>query len=72
MSDPQDYFHPPVITEGYAIDIYPVRWKPYKPGARTNKKGRWQKMNEYGGWDNCERPVRIFANFPKHLVEDDG
>lgn len=33
----------------------PVRWHPYKPNSqevRRGKFGRWQAMNEFGGWDN--------------------
>ena len=31
------------------------RWKKYKPGAPKNllaKGGRWQCLNDYGGWEN--------------------
>lgn len=54
--------HVPAITQGYCIDIYPVRWHPYKPlhTKRTGEKGRWQRMNEYGGWENCEPPSEVF------------
>lgn len=64
MSDPEDRFHEPAVKEGYAVDVYPVRWKPYKPdGQRQMKaKGRWQRMNEYGGWENCEKPETVFAD----------
>jgi hypothetical protein len=59
--DDQDHMHEPLVKEGYAYDFYPVRWKAYKPGAPTNKKGRWQRMmNEYGGWENCEKPAVVF------------
>ena len=33
------------------------RWNPYKPNSQQFKKGikgRWQKLNEYGGWDNAK------------------
>jgi hypothetical protein len=66
MSDPDDHFHEPVVKQGYAVDIYPVRWKPYKPeGQRQMKrKGRWQRMSEYGGWENCDTPNHIFPEPP--------
>lgn len=35
------------------------RFQPYKVGSQQFKRGkfgRWQKLNEYGGWDNCEQP----------------
>jgi len=34
----------------------PYKWKPYKPQARKQgyPAGRWQSMNEYGGWDNAK------------------
>lgn len=33
-----------------------VRWNPYKPQARKQgyPDGRWQKMNEYGRFENFE------------------
>ena len=39
----------------YARYLTPMRWKPYSPKSQEFKrgiKGRWQMMNEYGGWDN--------------------
>lgn len=72
MSDPNDHFHVPALREGYAVAIYPVRWKAYKPDGQRQmkKKGRWQRMNEYGGWDNCERPDAVFAEPPTIEPED--
>ena len=38
----------------------PMRFLPYKPNsqqARGGTAGRWQEMNEYGGWDNCAPPI---------------
>lgn len=66
MSDPDDRFHEPLLKEGYAVDIYPVRWQPYKPdGQRQMRaKGRWQRMNDYSGWDNCEKPNFVFVEPP--------
>jgi hypothetical protein len=58
--DDQDHMHEPLVKEGYAYAFYPVRWKAYKPGAPTNKKGRWQRMKEYGGWENCDKPAEVF------------
>lgn len=40
------------------ISVY--RFQPYKPNSQQFKqglKGRWQEMNEYGGWDNCNHPL---------------
>lgn len=44
-------------TPFYARQAVPMRWKPYKPQARQQgyPDGRWQEMNEYGGWKNTER-----------------
>lgn len=66
MSDNNDNFHEPAVKEGYAVSVTPVRWKAYKPQytAQTGKKGRWQTMNEYGGWDNCEKPDAVYSNPP--------
>lgn len=35
--------------------IKPIKWTAYKPGAPASllkKGGRWQQLNEYGGWEN--------------------
>lgn len=58
----------PAVEEGYALDFYPVRWKRYKPqGARQmGRLGRWQRMNEYGGWDNCAAPRTVY---PSELID---
>ncbi|WP_128090512.1 hypothetical protein [Ensifer sp. 1H6] len=40
--------------------VRPYRFKIYKSNSeefRHGKKGRWQQMNEFGGWDNCEPPT---------------
>ena len=37
----------------------PYRWKAYSPKSeqfRRGLKGRWQAMNEHGGWDNAKAP----------------
>lgn len=37
-----------------------LRFKPYKltsQQARAGIKGRWQQMNEFGGWENRPRPL---------------
>lgn len=36
------------------------RFQPYSPQSQEFKrglKGRWQEMNEYGGWQNCNHPL---------------
>lgn len=36
------------------------RYQPYKPNSQQFKrgeKGRWQEMNEYGSWENCNHPL---------------
>lgn len=36
-----------------------MRYMPYKPTSeqfRHGLKGRWQRANEYGGWENCPEP----------------
>lgn len=41
----------------------PVRWKAYKPTsqqARHGIPGRWQQMNEFGGWENAGGAGRHF------------
>ena len=47
-----------VVIEGRVIDTRPYRWKSYSPQARRqmHKAGRWQRMNDYGGWENCDPP----------------
>ncbi|MFV1689995.1 hypothetical protein VWZ40_00900 [Phaeobacter sp. JH20_21] len=63
----QNLQHEPDVKEGYLIDISPVRFKPYKPAGQRQmkRKGRWQRMNEYAGWENCpETPAEIWAEFP--------
>ncbi len=51
-------------TSGWAFDCYPIRFLPYKPDGRRQmgKRGRWQRMNEYGGWENCADPTQILAD----------
>lgn len=41
-------------TAFYARFKTPMRWLPYKKGYTGPEKGRWQEMNEYGGWDNTD------------------
>lgn len=46
-------------SEIYVRWVELVRFHPYKPTsqeAKRGKKGRWQRMNEYGGWENCSPP----------------
>ena len=56
MSEP-----PKVVGEVYFVTIHvPIRWLPYKPTSQEVKRGklgRWQKMNEYGGWENITLPT---------------
>lgn len=36
----------------------PFKWKPYKPKSQQFKqgiRGRWQEMNDYGGWENSDK-----------------
>lgn len=57
--DSQERQTEPELNEGYAISFSPMRWKPYSPKSeqfRKGRKGRWQMMNFFGGWDNCEAP----------------
>jgi hypothetical protein len=44
-------------TAFYARYEAPFRWLPYKPTSgqfKSGIKGRWQMMNDWGGWDNTE------------------
>lgn len=51
---------PPAPRDGtifYVLHRFPMRWTAYKPSseqARRGVKGRWQRMNEYGGWENTD------------------
>lgn len=58
------------LTNGYAFDCYPVRFLPYKPDGKRQmgKRGRWQTLNEYGGWDNCSDPEYILPG-PVNPIE---
>jgi hypothetical protein len=43
----------------YRRIVQPYRFLPYKPNSRQAKRGklgRWQVMDEFGGWDNCSEP----------------
>lgn len=43
----------------YGHTWMPYRWKAYPPKSQqfqSGQKGRWQAMNEYGGWDNAKAP----------------
>lgn len=56
-------------TPFYARHQSPYRYQPYKPGApqlRVGKKGRWQSMNDYGGWENCEEPFGDWKHHPDY------
>jgi hypothetical protein len=42
-------------TKFYGRYVNPFRWHPYSPKSQEFKqgiKGRWQMMDEYGGWKN--------------------
>lgn len=44
----------------YRRIIGTYRFQPYKKASQQYKsgiKGRWQEMNEYGGWENCPHPL---------------
>lgn len=71
MSDDRQTDHTPAKTEGYAFSFSPVKWKPYKPNSeqfRKGRKGRWQEMNEYGGWHNCDAPS-VILDEPLELAD---
>lgn len=59
----------------YGLNYGPMKFTHYKPAARKQgyPKGRWQEMNEYGGWDNCKAPdqwkTREQFDFAKKAVE---
>lgn len=47
-----------------AVFQVPVRWQRYKPSApqvQRGTPGRWQMMNEYGGWENAPSAGRQWA-----------
>lgn len=56
----------PPIKEGYFVSVVPIRWKRYKPDGQRQMKalGRWQIMNEWGGWNNCEFPSEVWESPP--------
>ena len=67
MSDAMQRNQVPEVTEGYAVSVYPVRWKSYKPDhtRRTGQKGRWQRMTEYCGWENCREAPTVVQSGPE-------
>ena len=57
--DNWNYGEPPKDGSKFYGKYYsPYKWKPYKPQARKQgyPAGRWQCMNEYGGWENAKNP----------------
>ncbi len=38
----------------YGRVIMPMRYLPYKKGHNEDTDGRWQTVNEYGGWENTD------------------
>ncbi len=74
MTDPQDHDTEPAVKKGYGVFWAPVRWKPYSPKSEQFKrgwKGRWQMMNEYSGWNNCEQPNMIVDDPDQIKIEVD-
>lgn len=65
-----DLQHVPEVKKGYVFTFSPVRWHPYKPkhiqdqinAGRAAKRGRWQQMNEYAGWDNIAVPSIVYPD----------
>lgn len=64
MSDENWTPGPPPTDVGTVVVRWRVqqvwRWKKYKPGSPKHllaKGGRWQRLNEYGGWDNVDPDV---------------
>lgn len=48
-----------------------MRYKPYLKGSpqqRRGIRGRWQVLNDYGGWMNCNEPddAAVFRVHPQH------
>lgn len=59
-------------TTVYLRVIQPYRFLPYKPNSQQAKrgdKGRWQMMNEYGGWENCPHPIGNEWSFDPFTTE---
>ena len=57
---------PEGVIVAYARNHY--RFHPYKPRSeqfRKGIKGRWQKMNEYGHWENSSPPSTITPPAPE-------
>ena len=57
----QAHATPPMPPEDGSVIIASYhatfRYKFYKPGAQKKERGRWQRLDEYGGWDNCDPPT---------------
>jgi hypothetical protein len=47
-----------------SIEVY--RFHPYKPDGQRQmgRPGRWQKLNDYGGWDVADLPSGEFMHVP--------
>lgn len=48
-----------VPVQVYSRPIY--KRAPYKPASPQYKRGiewRWQRLNSYGGWENCDPPEK--------------
>ncbi|AEP08931.1 hypothetical protein [Micavibrio aeruginosavorus] len=55
-------------TPFYARFKTPFRWWPYKKDAQRQgyPEGRWQEMNEYGGWKNTDIVPEEWMPHEKH------
>lgn len=68
---------PPRDRVIYAVIRVPVRWLAYKPTsdqARRGVAGRWQSMNEFGGWTNLHpnKPPAQWEDCPGEPTKDEG
>lgn len=62
--------------DGGMIDVrftQTMKYTHYRPGSRQlkYKKGRWQEVGEYGGWDNSSIDPANFEWKPKPRGKDD-
>lgn len=51
-----------------------LRWLPYKGSSQQRKRGiegRWQELNEHGGWDNCAPPQTEWMPHPQSPKQGD-
>lgn len=48
--------------------VLSVRYQPYKPSSEQRRKGivgRWQRLTEFGGWENCDEPTFFLSKETK-------